>query len=233
LREESYIHHFKCGHQSISADFQHGERLICPKCRQELSHFSVDYDKPGSALVCGRCGHAGSEPAVGFACMDCAAHFDSDTASAKDVYSYELTPAGIAFLQMGHALRGPGQRILRFSDLPLELVVALNHAAKRFNDETIPFAVVNLSYEHEREIIREAGLRQFAQTRDLFLENLKNELGDRGVIVRGHSCDFCLLHKMTLAEAESTMAKATASAAASLRVDIGAIVQLFGPEDFA
>jgi CheY-like chemotaxis protein len=232
LREESYIHHFKCGHQSISADFQHGERLICPKCRQELSHFSVDYDKPGSALVCERCGHAGSEPAVGFVCMDCAAHFDSDTASARDIYSYALTPAGIAFLQMGQALRGPGQRILRFSDLPLELVVALNNAAKRFNDETIPFAVVNLSYEHEREIVREAGLRQFAQTRDLFLENLKNELGDRGLIVKGHSCDFCLLHKMALAEAESTMAKATASAAASLRFDLGAIVQIFGPEDF-
>lgn len=233
LREESYIHHFKCGHQGVSADFQHGERLTCPKCRQDLSHFSVDYDKPGSALVCERCGHAGSEPAVGFACMDCDAHFDSDTALAKDVYSYELTPEGIAFLQMGHALRGPGQRILRFSDLPLELVVALNTAAKRYNDETIPFVVVNLSYENEREIVRETGLRQFGQTRDLYLENLKNELGDRGLIAKGRSYDFCLLHKTTLAEAEQTMAKATAAAAASLRVDIGVCVQLFGPEDFA
>jgi len=233
LREETYIHHFKCGNQGVASDFQRGNKLICPKCRQELAHFSVDYDKPGSALVCGRCGHAGSEPAIGFVCMDCDAHFDSETAATKDIYSYSLTDEGIAFLQMGQALRGPAQRTLRFSELPLEFVVALNAAAKRYNEEKTLFTVVNLSYAHEREIVREVGLRQFGQARDLFLETLKNELGDRGLVIKGHSYDFCLLYQLPPVEAEDFITQLSASAMSNLRVDLGASVQLFGPEDFA
>ena len=41
-----------------------------------------------------------------------------------------LTEEGTAFLQMGRALRGPAQQTMRFSDLPLDFVVALNGAAK-------------------------------------------------------------------------------------------------------
>ncbi len=233
LREDAYVHHFKCGYQSVEADFRRGDRLICPKCRQELSHFSVDYDKPGTAIQCGRCSHSGSEPAIGFVCMDCMAHFDSDKAGVRDVYSYQLTEAGIAFLQMGQALRGPGQRTVRFSDLPLEFVIALNAAAKLFNESETPFTVVNLSYENEREIIREAGPRQFAQARDLFLENLTNELSDSGAIVKGHGYDFCLLRGMLPSQADGVIREAAKTASVNLRLDLGARVQLFGPEDFA
>ncbi|NJM33432.1 MAG: response regulator [Rhodomicrobium sp.] len=106
LREEQYVHHYKCAYQGVESDFRRGDRLVCPKCRQELSHFSVDYDKPGSMIVCGRCGHAGSEPAVGFVCLDCTARMDADAAAVKDVYSYSLTKEGEAFAQVGYALAG-------------------------------------------------------------------------------------------------------------------------------
>jgi len=233
LREEPYIHHFRCGTQSVESDFRDGDRLICPKCRQELSHFSVDYDKPGTALVCGRCGHTGSEPTVGFLCLDCTAHFDAEVAGTRDIFSYSLTQEGVAFMQMGQALRGPAQRTIRFSDLPLDFVVALNAAAKQYNDDQIPFAVVNLSYHNEREITREAGLRQFGQARDLFLETLKNALRDHGVVVKGYSYDFCLLHRATGAEAEGVMEDAVAGASQTLRFDLGVKAQYFGPADFA
>lgn len=233
LREDPYIHHFRCGTQSVESDFRDGDRLICPKCRRELSHFSVDYDKPGTALVCGRCGHAESEPVVGFLCLDCTTHFDGEVASTRDVFSYSLTQEGVAFMQMGQALRGPAQRTIRFSDLPLDFVVALNAAAKQYNDDQIPFAVVNLSYQNEREITREAGLRQFGQARDLFLENLKNALRDHGVVVKGYSYDFCLLNRTTRAEAEDVMADAIAGASQTLRFDLGVKAQYFGPADFA
>ena len=232
LREEAYIHHFKCGNQGVEADFRRADKLICPKCRQELSHFSVDYDKPGTAILCENCGHSGSEPAIGFVCMDCSAQFDSDQAGSRDIYSYKLTDEGLAFAQMGQALRGPGQRTIRFSDLPLDFVVALNAAAKGFNESETPFTVVNLSYENEREIIRETGLRQFAQARDLFLENLKNELGAKGVVVKGHSYDFCLLHGLGLSEAEPVMSDMSGKASSSLRLGIGVHHRFFRPEDF-
>jgi len=233
LREEPYIHHFKCAYQGIEPDFHRNGRLICPKCRQELSHFSVDYDKPGSAIVCGRCGCQGSEPAVGFMCMDCGAHIDSDAAPAHDVHSYVLTEEGIAFLQMGYALRGPGQRTLRFSDLPLAFVVTLNAAAKKYNDTKTPFTVLNLSYEREREIIRETGHRQFSNARDLFVQNVQNLLGERGVLVKGQSYDFCLLRDRRPAEADDLVDEIRKNGSENLKLDLGVNIQLFGPEDFA
>lgn len=233
LREESYIHHFKCGTQAVEADFRDGDRLVCPKCRQELTHFSVDYDKPGSALVCGRCGHAESEPIIGFMCMDCSAHFESDAASTRDVHSYQLTQEGTAFIQMGYALRGAAQRSIRFSELPLDFVVALNAAAKDYNERRISFTVVNIAYENEREIIREAGVRQFGQARDQFLENLRNLLRERGTVVKGHAYDFCLWQGRPPAQVEGDITEMTEQAGGNLRFDLGARLHLFGHEDFA
>ena len=59
LREEAYLHHFTCAYQGPDSDFRQGDDLICPKCRKELSHYSVDYDRPGSALICEACRHPG------------------------------------------------------------------------------------------------------------------------------------------------------------------------------
>lgn len=233
LREEQYLHHFRCAYQGIEADFRRGDKLICPKCRQALSHFSVDYDKPGSAIVCGHCGHTGSDPSIGFICLDCHAHIDSDAAASKDIYSYALTDQGIAFLKMGDALRGPAQRSMRFSNLPLDLIVALNAAAKKYNEAKTPFSVLNLAYENEREIIREAGLRQFTQARDLFLENLRNLIGETGLIIKGHSYDFCLLHAVQPTDTQARVADIQQTAGAGLRLDLGVKIHVFGPEDFA
>lgn len=233
LREEQYLHHFRCAYQGVESDFKRGDKLICPKCRQELAHFSVDYDKPGSAIICGACNHSSSEPAIGFVCLDCHVHISGDAATSRDVYSYALSEEGIAFVRMGDALRGPIQRSMRFSDLPLDLIVALNLAAKKYNSAKTPFSVLNVSYENEREIIREAGLRQFSQTREQFLENLRRGLGERGLVVKGHSYDFCLLGGIAPAEAEASTDRLKDEAASGLRLDLGVTIHVFGPEDFA
>jgi len=233
LREEQYMHHFRCAYQGIESDFRRGDKLICPKCRQALSHFSVDYDKPGAVMLCGRCRHTSSEPAIGFVCLDCSAHVDSDAAAAKDAFSYVLTEEGTAFLQMGRALRGPTQQTMRFSDLPLDFVVALNGAAKTYNETRTPFTVLNLSYENEREIVRETGMRQFSQARDLFLENLRNLLREKGIVIKGRSYDFCLLAGLPPADAEGSVADIRSEATAGIRLDLGVKIRVFGPEDFA
>ena len=233
LREEQYMHHFRCAYQGIESDFRRGDKLICPRCRQELSHFSVDYDKPGAVMLCGRCNHTSSEPSIGFVCLDCSAHVDSDAAAARDAFSYALTEEGTAFLQMGRALRGPAQQTMRFSDLPLDFVVALNGSAKTYNETRTPFTVLNLSYENEREIVREAGMRQFSQARDLFLENLRNLLRDKGIVIKGRSYDFCLLAGLAPADAEGRVAEIRSEAIAGIRIDLGVKIRVFGPEDFA
>ncbi len=233
LTEEPYLHHFKCAYQGPESEFRQGDSLVCPKCRRELTHFGYDYDRPGTMIVCRACGHAASEPAIGFVCIDCGNHADSEASNTRDVYSYELTEQGTGFAEYGQALLGKARSVMRFADLPMELVVALNAAAKRFNDDKIPFTLVNIYYEKEREVAAEHGARQFAQARDLFVDNMRAALGKNDMVVKGQSYDFALLQKITPTRARADFDELRERAQKTVRFDLGARFQAFGPEDFS
>jgi len=232
LAEKSYLHHFTCAYQGLESEFRRGTDLVCPKCRRALISFSVDYDRPGAMMVCGSCGHAGSEPAIGFICLDCRARADAESCSTRDIFAYELTEEGIGLAQYGHSLLGDARGLLRFTDLPLELVVALNAAAKRYNGEAIPFTLLNIIYQNEREIVAEHGARQFAQARELFLENLRAALASTDVVVKGQSYDFALLSAAGPEKSKIEFERLRERAQNTVRVDLGARFQAFGPEDF-
>ena len=99
LTESSLVHHYACGYQAPQSAFAQGRELICPKCRAELHHFGVDYDKPGHALTCGSCDTVMDEPAVAFICMDCGRATAGDGAETLDWYHYHLTEEGYRALQ--------------------------------------------------------------------------------------------------------------------------------------
>ncbi len=233
LTEDSYLHHFKCAYQGPESDFREGDDLICPKCRKELAHFSVDYDKPGTFMVCGKCSSATTDPAVGFVCLDCATHSDGESISTSDIHSYFLTDQGRALVEIGRGLLGPAQQSIRFSELPLEFVVALNREAKRFNEHEIPFAVAEIIYRNEKDLVREIGYRQFALARRLFLDNLRNQLGKEDVVKMGQAYDFALLTQTGQNEARTSLNDLQASAADTLQYDLGVSINVFGPRDFA
>jgi len=233
LSEEQYLHHFRCAFQGPEADFRRGDELICPKCHHALTHFGFDYDRPGTMVVCGSCGHAASEPSVGFVCLDCGVHTDSDVAATRDVFSYQLTDQGVSFAEKGGAVLGYAREAFRFADLPLELVVALNAAAKRYNEDKTPFALVNILYRKESEVVAEFGARRFAQARDLFIENLRNALEKPNTVVRGQSYDFALIEGISPEQAQVDFDHLKERASRTLYVDLGAMFQAFGPEDFS
>jgi CheY-like chemotaxis protein len=233
LKEEPYLHHFTCAYQGPESEFRRGDQLICPKCRRELSHFGFDYDRPGTMLVCQACGHAASEPAIGFVCLDCGTHGDSESYNTRDVYSYRLTDQGVGFAEYGHAFLGEANDALRFADLPIELIVTLNAAAKQYNEEKIPFTLINISYEKERVITAEHGARQFAQARDLFIENMRAALHKSDLVLKGQSYDFALLRDIAPAQAKAEFDKLRDAGQQNVRYDLGARFQPFGPEDFS
>jgi hypothetical protein len=239
LREEPYLHHFKCAYLGPESDFRRGDDLVCPKCRRELTHFGSDYDKPGTMIVCGSCGHQTSEPMVGFVCLSCGHHTDGDTIPTRDIQSYALTDKAKGFLEAGNAFLGFTQQSLRFSDLPLDLVVALNDEAKKFNENGIPFALLNISYQNAREIDKEHGPRQFTQLRNLFLENLRRTLRDEvssvedPKIVKGQSYDFALLQQTRANDVRQRIEQITAKASEKLKLDPGVAITVFGPEDLS
>jgi len=233
LTEEPYLHHFTCAYQGPESEFRRGDELICPKCRRELSHFGFDYDRPGTMIVCKACGHAASEPVVGFVCMDCGHHADSESCNTRDVYSYRLTDQGVGFAEYGHTFLGQANEALRFADLPIELIVALNAAAKQYNEDKVPFTLLNIFYEKEREVTAEHGARQFAQARDLFIENMRAALHKTDLVVKGQSYDFALLRNIAPQQAKAEFDKLREAAQGSVRYDLGARFQAFGPQDFS
>jgi len=97
----SLIHHYHCAFQAAEERFTSGDRLICPKCRRELRHYGVDYDRPGTAFHCQACGEGSPEPAVGFLCMDCDGHTPGDRAETRDWYHYAITPEGVGAVESG------------------------------------------------------------------------------------------------------------------------------------
>lgn len=232
IREEPYLHHFKCAYQGPESQFRRGADLVCPKCKQELRHFSVEYDRPGTMLVCNACGHAASDPSVGFVCLDCSAHADSGTTSTRDVYSYELTLQGSGFAEHGRSFLGQARQAMRFSEFPVELIVALNAAAKDYNEKKKPFTLLNIFYPNEREITAANGARQFALARDLFLENLRAKLGGAGAVIKGLTYDFALLKGRDPSEVRDELKDLNEAGQRALRFDLGAKFQAFGPQDF-
>jgi CheY-like chemotaxis protein len=232
LAEKSYLHHFTCAHQGPESAFRRGDELVCPKCRRELTAFSIDYDRPGAMMECNSCGHATSEPGIGFVCLDCRAHADGESCGTRDVFSYELTEEAIGLAQYGRSLLGDARQLLRFTELPIELVVALNAAAKRFNGEAIPFTLININYQNDREITAEHGARQFAQARELFLENLRAALASTDVLVMGQSSDFALLQGAGPEKTKDDFDRLRQHAQSIVRVDLGAKLHAFGPKDF-
>jgi CheY-like chemotaxis protein len=232
LSEEAYLHHFKCAYQGLESDFRQGDALICPKCRKELSHFSVDYDKPGTMVKCADCGHTTSEPQVGFVCLDCGIHSLADAVRTRDMHSFALTERGRAFLETGRSLLGHSHRGLRIAELPLELIVALNGAFKHHEEARLPFTLLDIAYQNEREIERERGLRAFNQARDLFLEMLRQVLPKSAKVVKGRSSDFALISGVEPSQARLDLAGVPEQATDKLNVDLGATIDFFGAEDF-
>ena len=233
LAEQAYLHHFTCAYQGPEADFREGDDLICPKCRKELAHYSVDYDRPGTVLVCEACRHAGSEPGVGFVCLDCHARASGDTVGTRDVYGYELTDKAIRYLETGRALLGRDQQALRLSALPLEVIVAVNAELQSYKSDAVPFALLDICYRNEREVEREHGARQFSKARDLFLENLKSILRKEDQVIRGVSYDFAVLVNVPPEEAQEGLEYLLSEATQGVKFDLGVVFNVFGPGDFA
>ena len=171
LSVEEYIHHFRCGFQGPKSEFRRGLELVCPKCNHELGSIGIDFGPVQTMVICQSCGHADAKSAIGMVCLDCDAHYEWGACRERDAYSYKLTDQGSGFAEYGRSFLGLFQKPLRFEELPNELIMALNDAAKRFNEDKTPFTLVNIFYKNERAITSEHGSRQFAGARDLFIEN--------------------------------------------------------------
>jgi len=181
LFEASIVHHYRCGWQEPEPLFVKDHALICPKCRRELRHYGVDYDKPGTVMVCRACNQANSEPAVCFACLDCMHVMPAREARTLDWYHYELTEEGLQALREGriprfnfgaHLSGHPRAFALRdFRLLARECV----RVARRYKR---PFAIGTLSFSNASTLRQHHGATKadqgFRRALDTIVEALRD-----------------------------------------------------------
>jgi GGDEF domain-containing protein len=82
-------------------DFREGSALRCPKCRRELRHIGMDYDKPSEDLWCDDCAANFSEPSISCSCLNCGNTFPPERAISRQIKEFSLTQEGTRAAEEG------------------------------------------------------------------------------------------------------------------------------------
>jgi hypothetical protein len=90
IKKSSLIEHIKCGYMDIETKFQQKDKLVCPKCNQELKKADVDYRKAGVWCACKDCNKSFDIPVTENFCRNCHEISTFEEAVIEDVYSYTL-----------------------------------------------------------------------------------------------------------------------------------------------
>ncbi len=91
IQKNSLIEHVKCGYMDVEPNFRSGDKLICPKCLEELKKSDVDYTKAGIWCTCKDCGKSFDIPVSEHFCRNCHSTSNFEDAVIKPVYSYTLS----------------------------------------------------------------------------------------------------------------------------------------------
>ena len=215
LRTETLLHHFKCVYQGPEPDFRADDsRLVCPKCARELRHYGTEYERSGTVQQCGTCGQTSTEPAIGFVCMDCSAHFDSENVRAREYFHYELTEAGTTYLLQPHPRSG--DHVLRHL-YPLAIATRIAALAAQGGH----FVVCEISYKRERALVHEHGADAFERARRQFIDELRAQMVVDCLIAESRDHDYALVPAVTKSELLPSLNERITHVMRTLRHDLG------------
>jgi len=120
VRKSALIEHIKCGYIDTEEKFRKDDRLVCPRCRKELTKPDLDYHKAGVWCTCNECGKSFDIPVAAHFCRDCHRNFTFEEALYKDVYSYDLTPEALKEATLGWILITPIREFLESRGFEVE-----------------------------------------------------------------------------------------------------------------
>ncbi len=101
LETQESIHHFRCGHVGPESDFMISGRPVCPKCRGDVQHIGVEYNRPGRFVVCGSCHYWASEPVLTAWCAVCNTYHSPADLQPVNISSYALSQNAMAIARIG------------------------------------------------------------------------------------------------------------------------------------
>jgi len=113
IQKSSLIEHVKCGYMDIEANFRRGDKLVCPKCHDELRKPEIDYRRAGVWCTCKDCGKSFDIPVAALFCRECHGDFTFEDIVIKDVYSYSIKKEAKEEASLGWTLIGPLRQFLQ------------------------------------------------------------------------------------------------------------------------
>jgi len=105
VKKSSLVEHIQCGYIDVEDRFKQKEKLVCPRCHNELNKPDVNYRKAGVWCACNDCTKNFDIPVTSHFCRECKNIFVFEDAIYKDVYSYLLNQdvmkeAGVGFVMV-------------------------------------------------------------------------------------------------------------------------------------
>jgi len=120
IQRSALIEHVRCGYMDVEENFKKGNKLVCPKCREELRKLDVDYRKAGMWCTCKECGKSFDIPVAAHFCRDCHTNFMFEDAVIKDVYTYSLKEEVKEEASVGWVIIAPLRELLAEIGLEVE-----------------------------------------------------------------------------------------------------------------
>lgn len=108
LRPVDMIHHYRCAFVGPAEAFRQEGKMVCPKCRVQLRHIGLEYEKPTETVQCNGCDRGFQEPDVAARCRSCDRPFPPEQAERRRIYSYALTSSGRFAAEVGSFMTSPG-----------------------------------------------------------------------------------------------------------------------------
>ena len=105
IKKVTLLQHVTDGFHGEKEVFEKEDRLICPKCGEDLGHAhdSATHDESlreiGFSFECEKSGHKFEKPLVLHFCPDCGSMFDYKTARYVPLYAYSMTEKAKGFLR--------------------------------------------------------------------------------------------------------------------------------------
>jgi GGDEF domain-containing protein len=198
---QEIIHHFYCAYTGPEDDFVRGERMVCPKCKKELKHIGVDYDKPSIMYNCQDCDYSTQDPDIDTICYNCGRVSIPENLNHKDIREYSLTAlaANAAIYGIDNLFKNILKDRLKITDLEvfkdyLEIEVARIKRYKQFHS-----CLCLLNIENLDEIYLELGDKS-QHFFDEMAAIIKNVLRTSDIITSYNDSIFLMLLTETPAE---------------------------------
>jgi hypothetical protein len=120
IQRSSLIEHVKCGYIDVEDNFHKENKLICPKCHEELKKPDVDYRRAGVWCACKDCHKSFDIPVASHFCRNCRGDFTFEEIVIKKVYSYNLREEARNEATLGSILITPIKDLLEKQGFKVE-----------------------------------------------------------------------------------------------------------------